>query len=203
MKTIIRFTSGVGLLFAAIVLFSCNLEDFNMNKLADPVDIVPDVYAPLAYGTFNVKDLVTVPAPPDNTLLPAGGFPLIPLPVIKTGSSFSSAAIDSVYLITYITNNTPADIEFNLSFLSSAAGPATGKVFNSGTIPANSPEFRIPLFGLGPTDQSNLQSASYIKLDFKLIPPSPGPVTYGDVKAKSFTIKISFYAPVHLWKLTN
>ena len=173
-----------------------------MNKLADPVDIVPDVYAPLAYGTFNVKDLVTVPAPADNMVLPAGGFPLIPLPVIKTGSSFSSAAIDSVYLITYITNNTPADMEFNLSFLGSATGAPIGKVFNSAKISGNPIESRT-VFGLGPTDQSNLQNATYIKLDFKLTPPSPTPITYGDVKAKSFTIKISFYAPVHLWKLTD
>ena len=56
MQLIRRFISVVVLLFAAIMLFSCNLDDFNLNKLADPIDIVPDVYAPLAYGTFKVKD---------------------------------------------------------------------------------------------------------------------------------------------------
>ncbi len=201
MKITKRFISGIQLFFAAVTLFSCNLEDFNLNKLADPV-IVPEVFAPLAYGTFKVSDLAPAPAPTANAQIPAGGFNLDPVIISKSGTSFSSAAIDSVYLITHFTNATPCDMEFELSFLSSSNGPPIGKIHNSGKIPAYRPDFNIiPFFGLDRTDQDDLQNATYIKLNFKLFPSDTGNITYDAVKSKLFTVKISFYAPVNLQKL--
>jgi len=200
MKLIVHFISGFVLLFASIILFSCHLEDFNMNKLANPVDIIPDVYAPLVYGTFTVANLVPPPKPEDSFQIPTDGIEL-PLVVSKSGTSFSSAAIDSVYLITHFSNNTPCDIEFELSFLSSPTGSAIGNPFSSGIIPANTPDFAVlPFFGLDRTDQDILQSATFIKLNFRLF-PSATARTYGDVKAASFSFKISFRAPVNLQKL--
>lgn len=200
MKLLKHFISGIVLFNVAFILFSCNLEDFNLNKLADPVDVVPDVFAPLVYGTFTVANLVPIPAPVNSTPIPATGLDL-PLTISKSGTTFSSAAVDSVYLIIHISNNTPCDMEFELSFLSGPTGPLVGNKFNLGKIPANAPDFEfIPLLGLDRTDQDNLQRASYIKLNFKLFPPATGN-TYGDVKAKSFKVNISFYAPVRLQKL--
>ena len=197
MGLIKRFISGIVLFSAALMMFSCNLEDFNLNKLSKTNDIVPDVFAPLAYGIFKVSDLAPVPAPLDNAQIPAFGINLDPLIISKLGTTFSSAAIDSVYLITHFTNETPCDVEFELSFVT-ASGIQIGKSFPSGIIAVGAKDFRIPLFGLGPVDQNNLEQATDIKLSFKLLPPTTGNITYGAVKSKQFSVKISFYAPVNL-----
>ena len=199
MKIIKRFISVVALFFAAIMLFSCHLEDFNLNKLSKTNDIVPEVFAPLAYGTFKISDLAPVPVPPGNTPIPVGGIDLTSILLNKTGTTFSSTAIDSVYLITHFTNGTPCDMEFELSFVD-ALGNQIGKSFPSGKIAAGVKDFPIlPLFGLGPVDQNDLQQATDIKLSFRIFSPNAAsPVLYSDVMSKLFTVKISFYAPVRL-----
>ena len=99
------------------------------------------------------------------------------------GTSFSSAAVDSVYLITHFTNETLCEMEFELSFVT-ASGIQIGKSFPSGIIPAEAKDFPIlPLFGLGLVDQNNLEQATEIKLSFKLFPPTIGNPTYGAVKS--------------------
>ena len=196
-----RIISGIVLFLALIMLFSCNLEDFNMNKLSKTNEIIPDFFAPFAYGTFKVSDLAPTPAPADNFPIPVIGINLDPVIISKSGTSFSSAAIDSVYLITHFTNEIPCEVEFELSFVT-ASGIQIGKSFPSGKIAAGAKDFPIlPLFGLGPVDQNNLEQAADIKLSFKLFPPTTGNITYGAVKSKQFSVKISFYAPVNLQKL--
>lgn len=195
-----RLNTGIVLFILAVMLFSCNLEDFNMNKLADPVDIVPEVYAPLAYGTFKVDDLITAIIP-DTFQIPLSGLALDLIAIDKTGTSFRNAAIDSIFLILHITNESPVDIQLTLGFLSSNTGPAIGKTFTSVPVPAGSKDYRIQ-FDLGPTDQDNLTNSTYIGLDITLISPISGTHTFGEVKSKSVTVKIAAYAPVHLWKLT-
>ncbi len=200
MKPNIRLSSCILLITTAIFLFSCNLEDFNLKKLADPVDIVPEVFAPLAYGTFKVEDLAPVPVPGDNIAIPVGGINLLPVILTKTGTSFRSAAVDSVYLITHFTNETPCDMEFELSF-TDAAGIRIGYPYPSGKISAGAIDQNIQ-FPLGPTDQDFLQTDTNIKLTFRISSPGvANPILYGAVKSKSFTVKISFYAPVKLVKL--
>jgi len=197
MKLIVHFISGFVLLFASIILSSCHLEDFNLNKLVNPVDIIPDVYAPLAYGTFKVQNIIPDPATPNSMLIPIGGMDL-PLVVSKSGTTFSSDAIDSVYLITHISNNTPCEMEFDLSFLNSSTGLPIGKVLPSLKILANDKDFIV--FCLDRFDQDNLQKATFIKMNFKLY-PSLTASTYGDIKSASFSFNISFHAPVNLQKL--
>ncbi len=200
MKLNIRLNSGILLITTAIFLLSCNLEDFNLKKLADPVDIVPEVFAPLAYGTFKVEDFAPVPEPDDNTAVPDDGIDLLPVILNKTGTSFSSAAIDSVYLITHFTNETPCDMEFEFSF-TDASGNLIGLPFPSEKIPAGAIDKKIQ-FPLGSIDQDNLQMATNIKLTFKIFSSdAANPILYSAVKSKSFTVKISFYAPVKLVKL--
>ena len=200
MKPNIRLSSSILLITTAIFLFSCNLEDFNLKKLADPVDIVPEVFAPLAYGTFKVEDFTPTPVPDDNTAVPIGGIDLLPVILNKTGTSLSSAAIDSAYLITHFTNETLCDMEFELSF-TDASGNLIGLPFSSGKISSGDIDKKIQ-FPLGPTDQTNLQTATDIKFTFRIFSPDvANPILYSAVKSKSFTIKISFYAPVKLVKL--
>lgn len=199
MTTITRFFSGIALFIAAIILFSCNLDDFNLKKLANPTDIVPDIYAPLGYGTFKVDDLVTAPIL-DSTPIPAGGLVLDPLVVSKNGTSFRTAAIDSVYLIIHLTNDTPAEAKFELSFFDSSAGVTLGIPFDSGIIPANTKDKRIQ-FNLGPNDQDNLMNSTDLKISFSLSSPVGSNILYKVVKSTSITVKIGFHAPVNLWKL--
>lgn len=204
MKIIKRFISGVVLISAAFMLFSCNLEDFNLKKLADPTYIAPDLFAPLAYGTFKVEDLVTANIPPDSYPIPSvpPGFALDPFSMDKTGTSFRSSAIDSVFLITHFTNDTPADIVFELSFYDKTTGTRLGGPYNSGKIPTLAQNFPCNIIRLGPADQDNLVNSDDIRLYFTLFTPATGaPVSYGSAKGTSFTIKIAFHAPVQLWKL--
>ena len=203
MKRIKRFTSGVVLFSVTIILFSCNLEDFNLKKLADPTYIAPDLFAPLAYGTFKMEDLVSASIPDSYTLPSAPtGITLDPFHMDKTGTSFRSSAIDSVYLITHFTNDTPADMEFQLSFFDKTTGALLGGPYNSGMIPAGAKDFLCEIIRLGPTDQDNLVNSDDIRLYFKLFSPATGaPVSYGSAKLKYFTIEIAFHAPVQLWKL--
>lgn len=196
---VIRFSIlGLALLVAAILLFSCNLEDFNLKKLTNKEDIIPDIYAPLAYGTFKVSDLVTSPGPGDNSQIPLGGWTLNPIILSKTGTSFRNAAVDSVYLITHFTNNTPCEMSFDFSFID-ATGLTIGNTFSS-VIPAGAPDFRIQ-FDFGPLDQDNLGNATDLKLSINLASPTGKSIFYKDAKNKQFTINLSFYAPVNLRKL--
>ena len=197
MTTINKFNSGVVLFLTAILLISCGLDDFNLKKLANPTDIVPLVYAPLAYGTFKVDDLL-VPPPADNNPIPPGGLTLNPVLLNKMGTSFRTSAIDSVYLVTHFTNETPANIQFELLFFN--RGVPVGNRFPPGKILAGAKDFPVK-FNLGTDDQINLQNSTDISLNFTLLSPSPGaPILYGAVKGKSFTVKIGFYAPVHLFR---
>lgn len=195
-----RVNSGIVLFIAAAMLFSCDLEDFNLRKLANPNYIVPDVFAPLAYGTFTVSELVPAGSIPGTYQIPTNGRRLEPMLLSKSGTSFSSTAIDSVYLITHITNNTPCDMEFELSF-ADASGIQLAQPFPSGKISAGSVDQKIE-FPLDTVDQDRLQSSAYIKLLFKISSPAGGNlITYDLVRLSSFTVKISFHAPVKLREL--
>ena len=198
----IKFRHLISVIWVAIfatMLFSCNLDDFKLNELAMPVDIVPEVYAPIAYGTFKVKDLLVVPIP-DATPIPIGGLSLDPFIMGKTGLNFYSSAVDSFYLLNHFTNDTPVNMVFAYNFYDGATGLAIGKTFASGIIPPGVKDTLIQ-FGLGRVDQDNLQQASNIILRFKPSTVNANPLLYGTVKNSYFSIKIAFYAPVHVWKL--
>ena len=128
-----QLISGVLILLIAMMFFSCNLDDFKLKELAKPVDIVPEVYAPIAYGTFRVKDLLAVQIP-DATPIPTGGLSLDPFIMEKTGVTFSSIAIDSVYLQNHFTNDTPINMEFSYNFYDGTTGLPIGTTFTSSSI---------------------------------------------------------------------
>ena len=199
MRIVKVFISGISSYIVAILLVSCNLKDFNLNKVVSPKDIVPVLAAPLAYGTYKVSDLApTTPPIPDNSPIPSSGLSLNSL-VLKTGIIFKSTAIDSIYLIVHVTNGTPCDMTFGLNFVN-VSGTPFFQLSSSENIPTGAKDKEIK-FGLGPSDQDRVQNATSIQLDFKLLPPNPGPITYGVIKSDSVTIKISFQAPVNLWRL--
>ena len=196
MTLINKFRSGVTIFLASIMLFSCNLEDFNLKKLVHPEDIVPVAYSPLVYGTFMVKDLVTTLIPSAFTI-PATGMSLDSVLLDKTGVSFRSSKIDSIYLVTHFSNNTPADFKFNMSF-TDKTGLQIGNSFTIQKVLPDSIDQKT-IFPLGLVDQDNLQYSTFIKLKFMVSSPAGVPLlTYGGIRSKIFSVKISFYAPVHL-----
>ena len=196
MTIINKFRSGVTIFLASIMLFSCNLEDFNLKKLAHTDDIVPVSFAPLVYGTFMVKDLVTTLIP-SAFPIPATGMYLDSVLLNKTGISFRSTKIDSLYLITHFTNNTPVDINFNLCFTDSL-GYQIGNSFTIQKVLPDSVDQKA-IFPMGLIDQDNLQYSTFIKLKFKVSSPAGIPLlTYGAIRSKIFSVKVSFYAPFHL-----
>jgi hypothetical protein len=195
------YFSQILLFMLAVSLVSCNLEDFNLNKLAKPTDVIPDIFAPLAYGSFKIKDLVAAPEPNDNSQVPAGGITLEPILLNRSGTTFRSDAMDSVYLVIHFTNNTPVDIEFTINFSNGTAGSQIGKSFVSENIPPGAINQKI-IFGLGPQDQDNLQIAKSFNLSFRITSPdATNPETYGVIKNTSFTTQLYFYAPINLGKL--
>ena len=199
MTKIQRLISCVLIPIISTMFFSCNLDDFKLNELAKPVDIVPEVYAPIAYGTFRVKDMLVVPIP-DSTPIPTGGLTLTPFIMGKTGVTFSSIAIDSVYLQNHFTNDTPINMEFSYNFYDDFTGLPIGQTYSSGIIPPGVKDTLIQ-FSLGRTDQNNLLQASNIFLRFRPSYEGATPILFGKVKNTYFSIKIAFYAPAHIWKL--
>jgi hypothetical protein len=192
------FISGALLLLLLVLSFSCHLEDFNLNKLANPDDIRPVVGAPLAYGTFRVSDIAKSTLLPGDPI-PSGGLSLNPI-ISKIGTSFRSALMDSVYLVTMITNNTLCELEYELSFINGSSGAQLVTFKGDKKIPAGVKDFRIQ-FLLAPASMDILQNATAIEFNFRLLLPSTGNITYGMVKSNSLTIKIYFYAPADLRKL--
>ncbi len=186
-------------LLMPVIFLSCNLEDFNLQKIARPDDIIPVYSAPIGFGTFKISDLAPASLP-STFLIPASGLTLQPVVISKSGTSFTSAAIDSAYLVTTFTNNTLCDIAFELSFISSSTGTHYDTFKAIPDIAAGSKE-RAVRFNLGPNDINALKRATDVELTFKLLPPSSGNLTYGVLKSDSFTVSIIFYAPVNILKL--
>jgi len=196
-----RYFSGVVVLIAAITMFSCDSDHFDMTRLASAKDLNPIVSAPLGYGTFKIDELNTGLLVA-TTPIPATGMRLDSVMLNKTGLSFRSSAIDSVFVVTHFTNNTSVDIEYAISFVDRTTGSQLGTGSSPEIVPAGAVDHKM-VFKLDLAGQNSLQSASDIRLDFRLIGPATTTINYGAVRLKTIAVKISFYAPVSLWKLTN
>ena len=199
LKTSNLYRSALLLLLLPVIFLSCNLEDFNLKKIVRPNDIIPVYSAPIGYGTFKISDLAPA-ALPSTFLIPAGGLTLQPVVISKSGTSFTSAAIDSAYLVITFTNTTLCNIAFELSFINSSTGAHYDTFKANPDIPPTSKDYPVR-FNLGPNDLTLLKRATDVELTFKLLPPSSGNLTYGALKSDTFTFSIFFYAPVNILKL--
>jgi hypothetical protein len=188
----------------AVLLFSCNLDDFNLDKLTDPEDLNPKVYAPLAYGSYKVDDFVNISLP-DNAPVTDPVVTLDPVVYDLTGTSIRSSAVDSVYLLVTLTNGTPMKLRYKFSFIDQQSGYVYGKIYDSGLIDAGKtdatgkvtePTIAKKEFKLGPTDLDNIEAANAMKLSVELEQPDTGTVLVKNLKESGFKVQISFYAPV-------
>lgn len=188
-----------------IFLFgSCHLEDFNMDKLS--VKSTPTIYAPLAYGTFNVKDYLPFIGPDDQVVY----YPEIELTQFKWNKgevSFNSDAIDSTYLVVTYTNGTPMKMQVQFSFINYSTGTVSGKPFDSGILPsrtataapnANSstgsaiqPSVTTVKYLLDSNDLQVIKATDGVRCMVKLI-DSANSVTVRNLKESEFKIQINF-----------
>jgi hypothetical protein len=156
MITIKNYPSGFIIFIASIIFSSCTFDAFDYSRLAKPDDLIPYISAPLAYGTFKVDDLnpgtYTAATP-----ITSAGLSLDSVMLNKTGISFRSSSIDTVYLITRITNNTSADIEYTISLVNRSTGIQLGASSVPAKVPAGATDHEIK-FTLGPAEQDNLQA---------------------------------------------
>jgi hypothetical protein len=197
------------LLILVLLCLSCHLADFNLNKLAEPNDIKPVVYAPLAYGSYLVGDqYFTILA--DNDTITDPEIDLDPVIHNKANVTFTSQAIDSLYLMVTFTNGTPMKVQFQFSFIDINSGAVYGKTFDSGIMPAGKtdatgkviePVITRVEFPMNFTDMNNASLADGLRYTLKLYQPDTGAVTVKNLKESLYKVQISFRAPVNLSKL--
>ncbi len=197
------------IIVVALVFCSCHLQDFNFNKLAEPNDIKPMVFAPLAYGTYKVDDYLTL-VYTDNDTIKDPEIDLDPIIYDKTDVTFNSPAIDSVYLIAHFTNGTPMKMQFQIRFIDLNSGSTLGKTYDSGIIQAGKMDAagnvtqsvvtRVE-FPMDSKDLNNVSSANGIEFIIKLFQPDTGIVIVRNLKKSLFDVQLSFRAPLSLTKL--
>lgn len=198
---------SLSIAFLLIFLFnSCHLEDFNLDKLS--VTSKPTIYAPLAYGTFNVKDYLPFLGADDQVVY----YPEIELTQLKWDkgeTSFNSDAIDSTYLVVNYTNGTPMKMQVQFSFMNYSTGTVSGRTFDSGVIAAGTadasgkvtqPSFAAIKYLLDRNDLQIIETTDGVRCIVKLI-DSGTPVTVRNLKESQIKIQINFKTNVLLGKL--
>lgn len=199
-----------GVIFISVLLcWSCHLEDFNLNKLAEPNDIKPVVYAPLAYGSYLVGDQYSTILS-DNDTITVPEIDLDPVTHNKANVTFTSQAIDSVYLMVAFTNGTPMKVQLQFSFIDINSGTIYGKTFDSGMMAAGKmdatgkvvePVTTRREFPMNSTDLNNASLADGLRYTLKLFQPDNGSVIVKNLKASLYKVQISFRAPINLSRL--
>lgn len=196
-----RFCWFIGILL--FFLYSCNLSDFETERLIEPTDLKPVIYLPVAYGTYPVKDYAVI-SQTGNTIVPQPQIDFIPSPIpydLK-GLSFSTQAIDTMVVIVKTVNETPMKLQYNLSF--------TGTSMNSGKLQSaklNSngdvlEAARDSLeFGLNAAEIKMLGTAPVMGLAISLFQPDTGDVVANVLKSSQVSFKIGVRVPVNLVKI--
>jgi hypothetical protein len=195
-------------LFLFILLFnSCNMEDFNLNKLSTS-DIAPTFYVPMAYGTFKVKDYIP-PIGSDYQVIIVPEVDLNTFNWHKGTLSFRTDAVDSAYMDVTFTNSTPMKMQIQFSFTDYTSEITKSKVFDSGIIIEGSVDATGKVVSSSvasekfPLDNSDLQiikTTDGIKCTVKFFQPGD-PVMVKNLKESEFKIQLNLKANVLLDKL--
>ena len=193
-----KFLRGSLILIAMAVAFqSCNLDDFELDRLTDPTGLKPLVFAPLAYGTYPVSDFITLSGVPTNPV-PAS---VVLNPIVYDVQSvrFYHAAVDSVDLIITFTNQMPVEVTYNMA--STYMGIQLGKIYSSGVIGAG--ETNVTTFKLGAADIQNIDDSDQLLFSALLTVPAGATVTEANLLSSDFKVQISVKGPVDLMKIYN
>jgi hypothetical protein len=190
-------------LFLALPIFlfsACHLDDFQFDKLTSPTGLTPDVYQPVASGTYLVKDFSVVPGLGSTpVLLDSISFALVTYNM--TGLYINTSTIKTMQLIVKTVNETPMMLSYKLSFI--------GKVLDSGKLRGASltPQGAIIsfsadslVFQLTTAEVENLSKSVAMNLSITMYQPFPvvGPVLANVLKNSRISVKIGFRSPLSL-----
>lgn len=189
-----------------ILLSSCHLEDFNLDKLS--VTSKPTIYGPLAYGTFKVKDYLPYVGADDQVVF----YPeieLTPQSWNRGEASFNSDAMDSTYLVVTYTNGTPMKMQVQFSFTNYSTGAVSGSTYDSGIIlpgtadasgKVTQPTITAKEYYLNSNDLQTIKATDGVKCIIKLI-QTGNPVLVKNLKESEFKVQLNLKTNVLLGKL--
>ncbi len=194
------------LVVSILALISCNLSDFQMNKLATPTGLSPFIYRPIltaSYAVKNyaiVKELGNTPFKEDSlsfSLIPA--YPLDGLALNTTGN-------DSVTVIIKTLNESPMKYRYTLSISGTVLNSSNKQKYLSaatintqGDVIENSKDSLE--YHLSATDIVNLGQANQFNLSITLYQPDKGPVLANVLKDSSLSFLIGMRARINLFKI--
>ena len=187
----------------ASLLGSCDLSDFQLDRLAKTDELSPVFYRPVSIGNYVVKDYAIVPGSGntpvtvDSLLFKMIEYPLDSLTLNTTGT-------DSMVVIIKTVNETPMKLRYSLSFagttLDSGSKLLSAATINKqGDVIASSRDSLE--YQLNSVDVKNLGTATQMDLSIKLFQPKEGPVLANVLKTSSITFYIGFRARINHFKV--
>jgi hypothetical protein len=193
-----------GLFSALLLLFgSCNLSDFQINKLAQPTGLNPVLYRPFSAGSYAVSDYTIFPWA-GNTPVTVDSLNFKPIVYPLNGMTFNTSGTDSMVVIIKTVNETPMKYRYRMS-LNGTIIDSGRKALAEATIDQQG--FVIEAskdsleFKLNSNDVKNLGSATQLSLSITLYQPDKGTVLANVLKTSQVSFKIGFRAPINLFKL--
>jgi hypothetical protein len=194
------------LVVSIFALISCNLSDFQLNKLATPTDFSPFIYRPVLTASYAVetyavvKELGNTPFKEDSLI-----FSLLPSYPLD-GMALNTAGNDSVTVIIKSINETPMKYRYRMSlsgtildsgskqkYLAAATVNTQGDVISNGR---DSLEYH-----LSAKDVTNLGTAKQFDLAVTLYQPDIGPVVANVLKDSKLSFYIGVRVRVNLFKI--
>lgn len=192
-------------LLCAIALFlgSCDLSDFQLERLAKTDELSPVVYRPVSIGTYVVKDYVTVPGT-GNTPVTIDSLIFKPIVYLLDSMKFKTAGTDSMVVIIKTVNETPMRFRYSLSFTGTTMDSG-GKLLSAATINPQGDVIEASRdsleYKLNQLDVANLGAATQMDLSITLYQPEKGPILANVLKNSPITFYVGFRAPVNLFKV--
>lgn len=195
---------GISLLFAvALFLVSCDLSDFQMERLATTSELSPVIYRPVSVGTYVVKDYVTIPLS-GNLPVKADSLKFRPIVYQLDSTQFKTAGTDSMVVIIKTINETPMRFRYSLSYTGTTMYSGS-KLLSAATINPHGDVIEASSdsleYKLTKADVSNLGTATQMDLLVTLYQPEKGPVLANVLNYSPITFHIGFRAPVNLFKV--
>ena len=189
-----------------LALISCNLSDFQLNKLATPTGLSPFIYRPILTASYAVKDYAVVkelgntPFKEDSL-----NFSLLP-PYPLDGMALNTTGNDSVSVIIKTLNESPMKYRYTLSISGTALKSSSKQKYLSaatintqGDVIENSKDSLE--YHLSAADIVNLGQANQFNLSITLYQPDKGPVLANVLKTSSLSFFIGMRARINLFKI--
>ena len=201
LKRLILFILG------SILISGCEPEYFDLSIFATQDDLAPMVYLPVSSGDYTVNDFTNLPET-GNTPVLTQQIKLDSIRYELSGSDFSSAAIDTLFMVIKCANATPMQLQYTLLFevldaearkvelvsplipggTLDATGHVTAAARDSTTFVLNNPNYKI------------VSAAKRYTLLLTLTQPKTGTVIASALKTGKVSVKVAYRAPLNVLK---